>query len=125
MCGWPRRPFPGHLHGQALGRTVASIGDQDGDGFAEVLIGTSTDDFEADNGGSASLFYGPVSGTVTRLDADAVWGAGEDHAGAGISVAGGVDLTGDVYADLAIGAYAATGGSSWSGVVYVVPGLLP
>ncbi len=112
----------GTHYAQQLGRSVTTMGDQDGDGFADIGVGAWGDDTEADYGGGAFLFYGPLSGTSEPGDADASWHGVSRGASAGVSVIGGVELTGDSYADLVIGAEAANGTADYSGIVYVVPG---
>jgi hypothetical protein len=48
-----------------------SIGDLDGDGFADLLVGASTPDSPGGSRGSAQLFYGaPGAGARTRATAD-------------------------------------------------------
>lgn len=115
----------GDTHGEQLGRAVTGLGDQDGDGRADFVVGAWNADGSARASGAAFLFYGPVSGTKSPSDADAAWYGPSANSGTSISLAGGYELTGDSYADIVIGAYGATGDASFSGVVYVVPGMAP
>lgn len=77
---------------------VAGVGDVDGDGYADLLIGFDESDF----GGEAHIHYGTPSGLLTepstRLSAQF---NGEDF---GVAVAATGDLNADSYADLLVGA---------------------
>ena len=116
----------GHdTYGEGLGRAVTGLGDQDGDGRADFVVSAPAASGDDRSSGAAFLYYGPISGAMTPADADAAWYGPAGNTAAGVSLAGGYELTGDSYADLVIGAYAATGDASLSGVVYVVPGLAP
>ena len=115
----------GDHYGQALGRSVAGIGDQDGDGFADILVGAWGADTEADNAGGAYLYYGSLSGTYDPSDAAAAWHGTTRGASTGVSVLGGADLTGDAYTDLLISSEGANGLTDYTGVVSVVPGAAP
>ena len=87
------------------------MGDADGDGTADLLLGSAAND-------RAWLFYGPLAGELTVADADVVM---TGTAGAGISVGFVGDHDGDGNVDLAIGANA---GGADSGRVYLVDGPL-
>ena len=80
------------------GSDVAS-GDFNGDGHSDILIGGYGSARGAEMGGAAWVVYGPLSGTVS-LDAA---GAELISSLAG-AYAGGEDVNGDGYADVAIGA---------------------
>jgi len=96
-----------------LGRSVASSGDVNGDGFDDLLVGTMANE--------AYLFYGPLQGTNDLEQADVAF-IGEDGADyAGLSVAGAGDVNGDGYADLLIGAPRLYEGEG-SGKVYLIYG---
>jgi hypothetical protein len=126
------------------GQVVASAGDIDGDGQADLIIGAHF----ADGGGSSSGEVYLISGADLAA-ADAADGAtdgvidldfitdpdfdragagsyqfigteGSDYAGTSVSTAGDVD--GDGLADLIIGAYSADGGGSGSGEAYLISG---
>ncbi len=93
----------GRDDGDGTGQSVAGIGDVDGDGFDDLLVGT--DPVTADSVyGEAYLVLGPVSGELA-LGADAypIRGAllGD---GAGYKVAGAGDTDGDGLFDFLVGA---------------------
>ncbi len=89
--------------GANFGRSVATAGDVNGDGYSDVIVGA----FFYDNGqtdeGRASVYLGSASG----LSAVAGWTAESDQAGArfGNSVATAGDVNGDGYSDVIVGAY--------------------
>jgi hypothetical protein len=111
----------GLANGDDAGSSVAGVGDVNGDGFDDVLIGAPYDDSATTNAGAAYLQLGPVTGTASLIMADVVL-LGEtsaDEAGWDVAAAGDVD--GDGLADLIIGAPQASG-SSWVGAAYLVLG---
>jgi len=78
-----------------FGGSVASAGDVDGDGFADVLVGA-----ESSNGGTgrAYVYRGSASGPVaTPIEIDGTSDFGSLAAGAG-------DVNGDGFADILVGA---------------------
>jgi hypothetical protein len=101
-------PLPGTspqwsvLSGQAngqLGRVVASAGDVNGDGYADVLVGAPGMDGSK---GRAMLYMGSSSG----LSASAAWTTYGENAldQYGFSVASAGDVNGDGYSDVLVGA---------------------
>jgi Ca2+-binding RTX toxin-like protein len=107
------------------GRSVASAGDVNGDGFTDVIIGA----FEADpNGlssGSSYVVFGKDSGFSVTLDLSSLDGSngfrldGEELGDwSGRSVASAGDINGDGFADVIVGAYGAGYGSGSSYVVF-------
>ncbi|MES2644810.1 MAG: FG-GAP-like repeat-containing protein, partial [Myxococcota bacterium] len=94
-----------------FGHAVASAGDVDADGFADVIVGSYTED------GRAYLFHGAAGGlsttATTTLEGDA------DSLYFGIAVAGAGDLDADGYADVVVGESLY---SSFTGRVWVFPG---
>jgi hypothetical protein len=78
----------------SFGLTVASAGDVDGDGFADVIVGG--------NNGDAFIYRGGVNGLETTPATELAASAGT------VSTAGDVNFDG--YADVAVGSF---GGGAW------------
>jgi hypothetical protein len=110
------------------GWSVASAGDVNGDGLADIIIGMPTNDTNGNNAGAAYVVFGDSSGTVADLT-DILAGSGGfvingESAGdeAGLAVSGGADVNGDGLADVVIGAPFADPNGTESGKAYVVFG---
>lgn len=92
------------LYGQRIGSALAGIGDANGDGFDDFLIGAPT---SISGFGQAYLFLGKASGwdraiSVSEADASFVGEYAGDLTGGSVAVAG--DVNGDDYDDFLIGA---------------------
>ena len=85
-----------------LGSSVASAGDTDGDGFAEVLVGVPLYDGSSGDEGKALLFPGSGAGPSESPD----WDGESNQASAwyGSSVSGVGDVNGDGRDDVVVGA---------------------
>ena len=86
------------------GYSVAGLGDVNGDGLSDVLIGSPGAHWGVNSSGGAHLMRGPFLGEMSLDDAHGIF-QGEhpgDRAGAVVSSAG--DVNGDGHADLLIGA---------------------
>ncbi|MFO1038998.1 MAG: FG-GAP-like repeat-containing protein [Geminicoccaceae bacterium] len=117
------------IQGVALdnaGYSVASGGDVNGDGFADLLIGAAGNTVGGKSLGAAYLVYGKPAGFASPVNLAAVAGgvggfkiqgqADGDRAGRSVSAAG--DVNGDGFGDLLVGAY----GNGNAGAAYVVFG---
>jgi FG-GAP repeat protein len=113
---------PDPQNGANLGFSVASAGDVNGDGFADVVVGAPGYDFTQTGSGRAYLFLGGSSGLATT----AAWAeTPEPEGGAqfGWAVAGAGFVNGDDFADVAVGAPRRDVGSfADAGKVYVFHG---
>ena len=103
----------GERQSALFGSSVASAGDVNGDGNADVIVGAN----QMTGGGQAYLYLGGASG----LPAAASWTAGGETASSyfGCSVASAGDVNGDGYSDVVIGAY---GNVSDTGKAYLYLG---
>jgi len=116
--------------GDASGLSVASAGDVNGDGFADVIVGAHLADPHGTNSGASYVIFGHASGFAANIDLSSLDGtAGFKLSGAtaydftGRSVASAGDVNGDGFADLIVGALGADpNGVSNSGASYVVFG---
>ncbi|MBI5516557.1 MAG: FG-GAP repeat protein [Deltaproteobacteria bacterium] len=97
------------------GRSVASAGDVNGDGFVDLVVGAYGVGGDA---GRAYVYYGSATGIDPSRRTTLV---GNDTRGSlfGFFVAGVGDLDGDGYADVAVGAY---GLNNNVGSVFLYPG---
>jgi hypothetical protein len=110
----------GEVEFDAAGRALA-VGDADGDGLDDVLVGAPEHDGGHWDAGAAYLLAGPISAASSLGAASATFGGGAGWDQAGESVALG-DVDGDGSGDLLVGAVGQDGGGSAAGAVYVVYG---
>ncbi len=113
---WSWRVF-GESNGDQFGRSLASGGDVNGDGYDDVLVGAYLNDNNGNYAGAIYLYYGSPGGPSTTPD----WmfngsGAG-DYFGYAIAIHG--DVNGDGYSDILA---SAPNRDSGNGTVYLFYG---
>jgi hypothetical protein len=107
-----------------FGRSVASIGDLDGDGVGDLAVAAYGDDTGGSNRGAVYVLFMNANGTVKSEQkiADGIAGgptlANDDYFGNSVALLG--DLDGDGVADVAVGATGDDTGGRNRGAVYVV-----
>jgi len=120
----PRPRILGDHGGDVVGiqRSLAGLGDVDGDGLADVAIGITGHDGRGKDVGEVRVYRGTRDG----LSAQPIW-RHEGYGSAcqmGVSVAGQGDVDGDGHDDLAVGAYgyATSPSAGGAGAVFVFRG---
>jgi hypothetical protein len=96
----------GMVAGDDFGRSVASAGDVNGDGFSDLVVGAAPP-VGRDDRGYARMFLGSASGLNAAAQATIEGVSATDSLGS--SVAGVGDVDGDGFGDVAIGARGAAG----------------
>lgn len=112
------RTYFGELNGDSFGSAVKGVGDLDGDGYSDILVGAQLNDVSGSNSGKAYVYSGAPAQTLicTMNGID-----GNDHLGSSVDVIG--DITGDGIADLCVGAETAGVGTTLgTGRAYVYSG---
>ena len=96
----------GAEEGHYAGRAISGLGDVDGDGFDDVLVGAFGDDQGGELAGAVYVFGGSAtgiaSGLVTDADTELLGETEQSETGYAASRAG--DLNDDGFADLIVGA---------------------
>ena len=102
------------------GISVATAGDVNGDGYADVVVGASLYDNGESDEGRAFVYLGSGSGASTTP----VWSAESDQASAlfGACVAPAGDVNGDGFGDLIVGAQSYDDGQTDEGAAFVYGG---
>jgi hypothetical protein len=103
-----------------FGTSVATAGDVNGDGFADVIVGAQDYDNGQADEGRAFVYHGSASGLSATPD----WTAESDQVFAffGWSVGTAGDVNGDGYADVIVGAYGYDNGQTDEARAYVYHG---
>ena len=118
--------IPGVAAGDYAGNSVATAGDVNGDGFADIIVGAF---HNATGAGASYVVFGKASAFSSSLDLTTLNGtngfkiagvAANDYSGFSVSSAG--DVNGDGFDDMIVGAKLADPHGGASGATYVVFG---
>ena len=97
--------------GDGIGRSVASAGDVNGDGFDDVIVGAVLADPHGPNSGASYIVFGKAAGFAANIQLSSLDGSNgfklsgvtaNDNSGYSVASAG--DVNGDEFADIVIGA---------------------
>ena len=94
----------GSFANESFGAQVASAGDQNGDGVADLIVGAPRFPLNGQGTGRAYIFYAPVTGAISAATADAILFGEQLNDSFGTSVAPAGDVNGDGDDDVIVGA---------------------
>jgi len=114
----PAASFESNQSGASLGQCVASAGDVNGDGYADVIVGAHLWDQTYTDVGKASVYLGSPQGLQSTSAWSVFGGAPSERLGSNVASAGDVD--GDGYSDVLVGVYDAN--SFGGGIAYLFRG---
>jgi hypothetical protein len=103
-----------------LGFSVSGVGDVNGDGYSDVVVGSVNYTNGQTDEGAAFVYHGSASGLSTT--AAATLESNQASANMGRSVASAGDVNGDGYSDVVVGAYRYDNGQTDEGVAFVYHG---
>jgi hypothetical protein len=103
-----------------LGYNVSGAGDVNGDGYADIIVGSHYYDNGQSNEGAAFVYHGSAAGINTT--ADAMVESDQVNAELGMSVSGAGDVNGDGYGDVIVGAHNYDNGQNDEGAAFVYHG---
>lgn len=120
--GGAAHAWGGLAEGDNAGSAAAGVGDVDGDGLDDLLVGAMRADAAGESAGSAYLVAGPPSDTESLSQARATLHGAQAGEWAGYAVAGAGDVDGDGLHDLLVGAPYHDGSHQGAGRAYLVLG---
>jgi hypothetical protein len=117
--------FMGEYSNDVSAYSIAFVGDVNGDGFDDILIGAPESDFSGANAGQSYLVFGRAHGPIlwSGLETANASFVGEfpgDRSGAWVAAAG--DVNNDGYADFLVGAPGNSQAGEQAGKTYLVLG---
>ena len=114
---------PSLISGDYYGRSIASLGDLDGDGVSDIAVGAFFDDAGGTNRGAVHISFlnsdGSVKNTVEINDSTANGPSLATNDNYGTSIASLGDLDGDGVVDIAVGARGDDAGGTKRGAVHI------
>ncbi len=116
--------FSGEAEYDETGTSVSAAGDVNGDGFADIIIGSPGNDTTDDNAGTVYIIFGQVehydAQNITDADVILVGETARDSAGLLVAEAG--DINADGYSDVLASSPYSSYNASEGGLVYVIYG---
>jgi hypothetical protein len=109
----------GSADGEQYGYSIATAGDVNGDGYADLVVGAPENDTTDPNAGRAYVYHGAAGGLSTSPDWD-TFGTLLSKLGTSVSTAG--DVNGDGYSDVIVGLPYYSSGHSEEGQARVYHG---
>ena len=112
----------GSSAGDQFGRSVGALGDINGDGNTDFVVGAKGADENGSSSGASYIFLGPVSGTINSNTADSIFAgsAANDEVGTGAVTVG--DVNGGGRPDILIGAHHYTDTATFQGGAFLILG---